>query len=62
MKKEYVSPEVEVFQFDVADRVMDNTGCEYYDAGDLPSSDECIVDGLDIPSCITDGLGTSALV
>ena len=62
MKKEYVSPEVEVFQFDVADRVMDTPGCTTFDAGDVPSSGECIVDGIEIPSCILDGLGTSALV
>ncbi|MBQ9142703.1 MAG: hypothetical protein IJX63_13100 [Lachnospiraceae bacterium] len=30
MKKEYVSPEVEVFQFEVADRVMD-IKCPGYD-------------------------------
>ena len=61
MKKEYVSPEVEVFQFEVADRVMDSE-CDTYNAGDLPSSGDCVADGLNIPSCITDGLGTSALV
>jgi len=45
MKKEYISPEVEVFQFEVADRVMDS-GCPSYTAPKCSTDYSCKLYGI----------------
>ena len=48
MKKEYESPKMEVFEFDVKDNMLGNTECSGYVPTDCFNLDVC---GYDYPPC-----------